>query len=152
MYCGIDLIPAVRRADSEGVWLDPEADRARVAEVLRVRRSAETPQREPWPEPEVPMRVIEAGAAPSSVARLLNVLRGAGWRSVATYARGTGFDAQRRPGKVVGSFSLRAARGNRRAVVIWHQDAAGKLTSRGVLVWGDRHAEWIGVQEFERGL
>lgn len=96
------------------------------------------------------MRVVEAGSAPETVARRLRALRAAGWRSVVTYARGTTFDAQRRPGRVLSSWAVRCARGNARRVAIWWQAADGKLTSRGVLAWGDRHAQWIGVAEFDR--
>lgn len=132
--------------------VDPEREREVLAEVLRMRRERENPPHQPWPLPEVSMRVINAGAAPRAVARLLSRLRAAQWRSVVTYARGTTFDAQRRPGRVVGSFALRTASGNRRAVAIWWQDEAGKLTSRKVLVWGDRFAQWIGIEAFEEGL
>jgi hypothetical protein len=132
--------------------VDPEHEREVLAEILRARRERENPPHRPWPEPEVPMRVVEAGAAPKSVARLLSRLRSAGWRTVVTYARGTTFDAQRRPGRVVGTYALRAASGRRRAVAIWWEGKAGKLDTQGVLVWGDRFAQWVGIQEFERGL
>lgn len=132
--------------------VDPDHEREVLAEVLRARRERENPPHRPWPAPEVPMLVVAPGAAPRPVARLLSRLRSAGWRTVVTYARGTTFDAQRRPGRVVGSFALRTASGNRRAVAIWWQDEAGKLTSKGVLVWGDRFAQWIGVEAFEGEL
>ena len=131
--------------------VDPDAERERLAELLRERRRAQTPGWQPWPAPEVPMRVVAPGSTSGGVARLLSALRSAEWRSAVTYARGTLPGARGRRGRVVGSWAVRAAKGSRRAVAIWHE-SGGKLTAQGVLVWGDRYAEWIGVQEFERGL
>ena len=146
------------------VYEDPEAARARVAEVLRKRAEAENPPHEPWPAPEVPMRVVEAGAVPGAPARLLSLLVARGWRVVVTYARGTltcardgftGKGADRRakhyPAVVVGSWALRASAPGRRAVAIWHE-RGGKFSAQGVLVFGDRPAQWIGVKAFEEGL
>lgn len=164
VYTGLDLLPAVHRPLPEAVHADPEREREVLGEILRARRERENPPWSPWPEPEIPMRVVDAGAAPGGVARLLSRLRSAEWRSVVTYARGTlsrardgftGTGASKRPkhypAVVVGSWAIRAARGNRRAVAIWHE-RAGKLESQGVLTWGDAPARWVGVQEFEKGM
>jgi hypothetical protein len=98
------------------------------------------------------MRIIEPGAVKKAPARLLNALRIAGWRSVVTYARGTVFDAQKRPGAVVSSWAIRAGKDNRRIVAIWWERTAGKFESKGVLAWGDRPAAWIGLREFEKEI
>jgi len=155
--CRPNRLPRVHRPDVFPTYIDdPEAERARIAERVaeRMRIAPPWPGHPIWPAPEIPMRVVEAGAAPASVARLLSRLRGAEWRTVVTYARGNVPDAQRRPGRLVGSYALRAASGNRRAVAIWWESKTdmGKLDTQGVLVWGDRVAEWIGIQAFERGL
>lgn len=134
------------------VHLDPAADRERVSTILRARALAESPPYEPWPAPEVPMRAVEPGALRGTPARLLSKLRSADWRAVVTYARGTTFDAQRRPGAVIGSWALRASKGNRRMVAIWWERTPGKLQTKGVLVWGDRPAQWVGVSEFEEEI
>lgn len=149
------MFPAgVRVEDHPEQWLPvsshPEVDRARVAEILRARR--EPVVRADWPAPEVPMRIVEPGSLKSGPARLLRSLRAAEWRSVVTYARGTIFDAQKRPGAVVSSWAIRAAKGNRRIVAIWWERTPGKLESKGVLVWGDRPAVWLGLREFEREI
>jgi hypothetical protein len=153
--CRPNRLPPVHRPDPEPRHVDdPEAERIRIAERVheRMRVDPPWPDYPAWPAPEVPMRVIAAGSLPSAPAKLLSKLRSASWVVVVTYARGSVPDAQRRPGRVVGSFALRCRRGDRRAVAIWWQSMAGKLETQGVLVWGDRAAEWIGVQEFERGL
>ena len=133
---------------------DPEAERERVAARVAERMRVEPlwPGYPVWPAPEIPMRVIEAGAVPGAPARLLSKLRSADWRVVVTYARGTTFDAQRRPGRVLDSYALRSASGNRRAIPIWTGSPGGKLTSGGVLLFGDRPTQWIGLREFEREI
>lgn len=146
------------------VHLDPDQDRARVAEVLRARRAAESPPWAPWPAPAIPMREVDGATLSGGPARLLSRLRAAQWRVVVTHCRGTlteardgftGKGAERRPkhypAKIVDSWAVRAGKGNRRAVAIWH-GVSGKLTSEGVLVWGDRYAQWIGLREFEGGI
>jgi hypothetical protein len=155
--CRPNRLPRIHRPDPVQRQVDdPEAERVRIAERVRVRMTVPPPWpgHPIWPAPEIPMRVVEAGAVPKGVVRLLSRLRSAGWRTVVTYARGNVPDAQRRPGRVVGSYALRAASGNRRAVAIWWESNkdASKLDTQGVLVWGDRTAEWIGIQAFERGL
>lgn len=147
----------VRVEDQPSQWLplhaDPDAERARLRRVLREAREAtlSIPTGADWPKPEVAMRVVEAGALRGAPARVLKALRSAGWRTVVTYARGTTFDAQRRPGAVVGSWAIRAAKGKRRATAIWWE-RNGRLESRSVLVWGDRPAQWVGISEFEKGI
>lgn len=145
-----------RVEDRPSQWLptaeDPYEARERVSALLRGRRPAPDAQAAPWPAPEVPMRIVEPGALKNAPARLLSRLRVAGWRSVVTYARGTTFDAQKRPGAVVSSWAIRAAKGNRRIVAIWWERATGRYESRGVLTWGDRPAVWLGLREFERGI
>lgn len=149
------FVGAMRVEDQPEQWLpvhvDPALDRARVAAVLAERRAREHPGHQPWPAPEIPMYVVEPGALRNAPARLLSRLRVAGWRSVVTYARGTTFDAQKRPGRVVGSYAIRSSLGNRRSVAVWWEGDKGRLEEpRGVLVWGDRPAQWIGIREFER--
>jgi hypothetical protein len=154
----------VHKPDPEPRYVDPEEERARVAVAMRAWRDAQHPPYVPWPDPEVPMRVIAPGSLPSAPARLLSALRSAQWRVVVTYARGTatearegftGKGAQKRPkhypAKIVGSYALRASLGVRRAVAVWW-DSAGRVEPQGVLVWGDQYAKWVGIQEFERSL
>lgn len=154
----------VRKPDPEPVHVDPEQERARVAELVRARHERENPPYEPWPEPEVRMRTVEGADVPDAPARLARRLQSAGWRVAVTYARGTwerardgftGKGADRRakhyPGKVIGSYAVRASKPDRRAVAIWHEQA-GRLSAHKVLVLGDGPARWIGIQEFERGL
>lgn len=148
----VDVMPSRQLVEP----LDPDADRARVAELVRA-AAVQPPLWEGhprWPEPEVPMRIVAPGVLGKSPARLLSKLRSASWAVVVTYAKGATFDAQRRPGRIVGSYALRCAKGNRRAVAIWWEGQAdpSKLESQGVLVWGDRFAQWIGIKEFEGGL
>ncbi len=130
---------------------DPAADMARAAAAVRARNLADNPPWQPWPPPEIPMRVIEPGAAPDAVAALSRRLQAAGWRVVITYCRGTKPARQKRHQVVVDSYAVRAATRGRRAVAIWWR-RAGKLETQGVLVWGDQYARWIGIQEFEGGL
>ena len=141
----------IYRPDPEPRHCDPERERAEVAERLRLRKIADNPPRQPWPAPEVPMRVLAPGSIPSAPAKLLRSLRSLGWAVVVTYARGTSPNAQRRPGRVLDSYALRSSFRNRRAVAFWTGPPGGRLTSDGVLLWGDRHMQWVGVQEFERG-
>jgi hypothetical protein len=154
----------VHSPDQVRVYEDPATARARVAEVLRKRAEAENPPYEPWPAPEVPMRIVEAADVPSAPASLSSALRAAGWSVVVTYARGTltrardgftGRGADRRskhyPAKIVGSWAVRAASPGRRAVAIWHE-SGGKLAAQAVLCWGDAPARWIGVEAFKKGL
>lgn len=130
---------------------DPAELSAAAAARVRARMAAENPPAEPHPVPEVPMRVIGPGAAPDAVRALSARLAGLGWRVVVTYCRGTKTSTQKRYRTVVDSYAVRAALGVRRAVAIWWV-RAGKLETQGVLVWGDRYAAWVGIQEFERGL
>lgn len=127
---------------------DPEEERARVAERLRARQEALSPPRGPWPAPEIPMRHVEPGDAPSALRRAVKWLTAASWRSSVTYARGTAPDAQKRPGRVVDSWVIRARceRDERRAALMWEGD--GKLTNKGVLVYGDGRLRKIGLEEF----
>jgi hypothetical protein len=39
-------------------------------------------------------------------------------------------------------------------VAIWWESEKdpSKLDTQGVLVWGDRFAQWIGIKDFERSL
>jgi len=153
--CRPSRLPPVRRPDPFPTYVDdPEGERARIAERVAERMRVEPPWPgyPVWPAPEVPMRVVEAGSTPSAPRGLLSKLRSAEWRVVVTYARGRSFNAQRRPGRVTDSWAVRAALGARRAVGVWTGPPGGKLTSGGVLVFGDVPARWIGVQEFERGL
>jgi len=131
--------------------LDPTADRARVAEVVRAQNLALHPPYEPWPAPEVQMRVIAPAAAPDAAQALSRRLAELGWRVVVTYSRGTKPSTQKRHQVVIDCYAVRAGKGQRRAVAIWWR-RAGKVTTQGVLVWGDRIAQWVGIQEFERGL
>lgn len=165
VYTGADLLPRVHRPGT--VPEDYEEHQTRMAlyrERLREERERASAPPPPWPAPEVPMRVVEPGAAPRAVARLLGALRGAGWRTVLTYARGTltpardghtGQGAERRrkhyPAVVVGSWAVRAAHGGRRAVAIWHE-RGGKVSAQGVLLFGDSPARWVGIKEFEGGI
>lgn len=144
----VDVRPSLQLVEA----LDPDAERIRVAALVRARRAAENPPHKPWPASEVPMREMGVASVPGAPGKLARRLVGLGWRVVVTYAKGTTFDAQRRPGRVVGSFAIRGSYGNRRCVAIWWQGAAGRFETRGVLVWGDRCAEWVGVQAFEEGL
>lgn len=164
VYTGLDLLPRVHRAGS--LPEDYDACRARMdayRERCRVEREREWTA-QPWPAPEVPMRVVEPGVAPDAVLRVLKALQAAQWRFVVTYARGTltpardGFSgkgaakvAKHYPAKVVDSWALRAGCAGRRAVAIWH-GYNGKLTSEGVLCWGDAPARWVGITEFMRGV
>lgn len=167
----IDVSPSewewlrVHGPDLEARHVDPDEDRMRAAKLVRARIEAEHPPFQLWPTPEVPMRVIAPGSVPGAPARLLSRLRSAGWTVVVTYARGTvtlardGFSGRgadktpkHYPAKIVGSYALRCSLGVRRAVAIWWEGGAGRLDPQGVLVWGDRYAQWIGIQEFERGL
>ena len=144
---------------------DPHVRRREVAEILRARQLAANPPHEPWPSPEIPMRVVELGSCPSAPARLVSRLVRADWRVVVTYARGTlsvardgftGTGAEKRPkhypARIVGSWAVRAGAPGRRAVAIWHVGADGKLSAQGVLRWGDSPAHWIGMQQFEREI
>lgn len=146
----------IRIEDRPSQWLplngDPAGERERLGALLRGARPAPSAQGALWPAPEVPMRIVEPGSLRGGAARLLKALRVAGWRSVVTYARGTTFDAQRRPGGVVSSWAIRAAMGDRRIVAIWWERTAGRFESRGVLCWGDRLAVWLGLREFEKGV
>jgi len=129
------------------VYDDPDERRARVAERLRAAREALSPPRAPWPAPEVSMRTVEPAEAPSALQRAVKWLTAALWRSAVTYARGTAPDAQKRPGKVVDSWVIRAsAPDGRRAALMWEGD--GKLTNRGVLVLGDGGLRKIGLEQF----
>lgn len=130
-------------------YVDPEQERARVAERMRQRELERNPPPRPWPAPEVPMRVVEGGSAPNVVRAALVWMGAAGWRSIVTYARGTSIGRGGKPGAVVGSWAIRSARGASRAVAIW-EERAGKLTSKGVLRFGDRSAAWVGATEFKR--
>lgn len=153
--CRPSRLPPVHRPDPFPTYVDdPVAERARIAERVAERMRVEPPWPgyPVWPAPEVPMRVVEAGSVPNAPRGLLSKLRAHGWRVVVTYARGRTFNAQRRPGKLTDSWAVRAAVGPRRAVGVWTGPPGGKLTAGGVLVFGDRPARWIGVQEFERGL
>lgn len=128
---------------------DPHARRAEVAELLRAQRLAANPPHEPWPAPEIPMRVVAAGSVPSALVRPLSRLTAAGWRSVVTYCRGTSVAAYGKHGRVVDCWAIRAGKPGIRAVLIW-RGPTGKLTNEGVLVWGtDRAATWLGWQQFE---
>ena len=131
---------------------DPHARRREVAEILRARQLAENPPAQPWPQPEIPMRVVELGSVPSAPARLVSRLVRADWRVVVTYARGNTIAAYGRVGRVIGSWAVRAGAPGRRAVAIWHVDGKGKLSAQGVLRWGDSPAHWIGMQQFEREI
>lgn len=153
----IDVRPSepnyrIHKPDPEPRYCDPDQERAEVSERLRLRRIADNPPRQPWPQPEIPMRVLAPGALPQSPARLLGKLQAAGWAVVVTYCRGTSPDRQRRPGRVLDSYALRSSLRNRRAVAFWTGPPSGKLTSDGVLLWGDRTMKWVGVKEFEGGL
>lgn len=147
------FVGPIRIEDHPEQWLpmhcDPNDDRARVAVALRARRAVENPPWQPWPAPAVPCHTVEPGMLKNAPARLVSRLRAAGWRLAVTHAVGTTFDAQKRPGAVVGSWAIRAGKGNRRIVAVWWE-RKGRLEPKGVLVWGDRPAHWIGVQEFER--
>jgi len=154
------MYPEGRRVDDKpSQWIprhaDPTQERNRVAAVLRERgRMLREAQARPdtWPAPEVPMRVVEPGALRGGAARLLSKLRSAHWGTVVTYARGTAFDAQKRPGAVVSSWAIRASKDNRRAVAIWWERANGRMESKGVLTWGVEPVKWVGVEEFESGV
>lgn len=148
----VDIRPSLQLVEPR----DPDEDRLRVAELVR-QAAVQPPLWDgypQWPAPDIPMRVVPPGALAKGPARLLSRLRSADWAVVVTYARGATFDAQRRPGRVVGSFALRCSRGDQRAVAIWWEGRTdpARLEPQGVLVWGDRFAQWIGIQEFERGL
>lgn len=131
---------------------DPHARRREVAEILRARQLAEHPPAQPWPSPEVPMRVVELGSVPNTPARLVRALVRADWRVVVTYARGNTIGRYGRTGRVVGSWAVRAGSGSRRAVAIWHADSGNRLSAQGVLRWGDSPAHWVGMQQFEREI
>jgi len=72
-----------------------------------------------WPAPETPARPPEDGEVPAGARRVADVAKSAGWRVVATYARGT---YPGRPPRVVDSVALRMRRdgSTRIAVAVWH--------------------------------
>jgi hypothetical protein len=133
---------------------DPEVERervsARVAERMRV--EPPWPGYPAWPAPVVSCLVVPEGQWPSVVARRVGALEVANWRAVVTYARGTTFDAQRRPGGVVDSWAIRTRHqfDLRRAVALWVGD--GKLSSAGVLRFGDAPLRWITITDFAKEL
>ena len=147
-----------RVEDHPEQWLvepvDPDAERERVALILRA-RAAEVigGTRAPWPAPVVPCgTVLNREAWPSVVSRRVRALESANWRAVVTYARGTTFDAQRRPGRVLDSWAIRTRHqfDLRRATALWVGD--GKLTSAGVLRFGDAPMRWTTITDFDKEL
>jgi hypothetical protein len=97
-----------------------------------------------WPAPEVPCRLAEPGEIPTGARRVLRVAESAGWRVVATYARGT--VPMRRP-HVVDSLALRMRAGPSRAVAIWLD---GRFDT--AVMFGDRPPRTCGATQLRAEL
>jgi hypothetical protein len=137
-------------------YAERDARWKRIGDELAREREVKVPP--PWPAPEVACHVVERSrwsGAWGALAACLSDRRG--WRVRVTHARGTRpTGARHQPGPVVDSWAVRARAGNEvgrpRCCAIWYGPPGGRLSSDGVLRFGDRYPQWVGIEAFKKEL